>query len=160
MAFLKKLVSTHGGKTMVEFKTIKAEEIKFGNNNFIEVARKEAVAEEGSNEFVAISRGYYAPDGGKRFKKSFAVPLAPEVVDFICTKVKELAGEVSAAAPAPSEEPVAEEAPVEESEAEEAPAEAVEEASEETAEAEEVVPEEPEAEEAPAEESSEEEKVE
>ncbi|HIJ99405.1 TPA: hypothetical protein H1011_01105 [archaeon] len=143
---------------MVEFKTIKSEEIQFGNNNFIEVARKEAVAEEGSNEFVAISRGYYAPDGGKRFKKSFAVPLSPEVVDFICTKVKELAGEISVADTAPAEESAAEEAPVEETEAEEAPAEAVEEVSEETTEAEEVVPEEPAAE--PVEEASEEETTE
>ncbi|MDP6704574.1 MAG: hypothetical protein QF775_03755 [archaeon] len=129
---------------MVEFKTLKTEEIQFGNNNFIEVARKEAVAEEGSNEFVAISRGYYAPDGSKRFKKSFAVPLAPEVVDFICTKVKEMAGEVSAQA-----EPVEES-----SEAEEVvPEEPV--ADEEEAPAEEVVPEEPVADEEVEEETTE-----
>jgi len=39
---------------MVEFETLKAEEVKFGKNNFIEVARKKAVGESLSKEFVAI----------------------------------------------------------------------------------------------------------
>jgi len=121
---------------MVEFETIKAEEVPFGNNNFIEVARKRAIAEEGTNEFIAISRGFFAPDGSKRFKKSFTIPDAPEVVDFVCEKIKEMAA-LAGAAPAeepveaetapveeaPAEEPAAEEAPVEEAAPEEAPAE-------------------------------------
>lgn len=76
---------------MVEFQTIKAEEVKFGNNNFIEVARKKAVTPEGDNEFIAISRGFFAPDGSKRFKRSFTVPDNMEVIDFVCTKIKEMA---------------------------------------------------------------------
>lgn len=92
---------------MVEFETIKAEEIKFGNNNFIEVARKKAIAEEGTNEFVAVSRGFFAPDGSKRFKKSFAIPDQPDVIDFVCEKLKEMASAGGSA-------PAAEEAPAEE----------------------------------------------
>ena len=76
---------------MVEFQTIKAEEVKFGNNNFIEVARKRAVTPEGQNEFVAISRGFFAPDGSKRFKRSFTIPDNMEVVNFVCEKIKEMA---------------------------------------------------------------------
>ncbi|HIJ98849.1 TPA: hypothetical protein H1005_02805 [archaeon] len=76
---------------MVEFQTLKAEEVKFGNNNFIEVARKKAVTPEGENEFVAISRGFFAPDGSKRFKRSFTIPDNAEVVDFVCEKIKEMA---------------------------------------------------------------------
>ena len=96
---------------MVDFETIKSEEIKFGNNNFIEVARKKAISEEGTNSFVSISRGFFAPDGSRRWKKSFTIPDVPEVVDFVCAKVKEMY-EVSGgeAAPAPAEE----EAPAEE----------------------------------------------
>jgi len=111
---------------MVEFETIKAEEVPFGNNNFIEVARKRAIAPEGTNEFVAISRGFFAPDGSKRFKKSFTIPDAPEVVDFVCDKIKEMAA-LKGAEPAPAAEPVAEAetAPVEEAAPEEpAPEEA------------------------------------
>jgi len=40
----------------VEYQTIKAEEVKFGRNSFIEIARKVAKTEEGENEFVAISK--------------------------------------------------------------------------------------------------------
>lgn len=75
---------------MVEFKTLKAEEIKFGKNNFLEIARKKAVAEEGENEFIAISRGFYLPDGTKRFKKSIAIPDDAGVRTFVASKIKEV----------------------------------------------------------------------
>jgi len=73
---------------MVEFQTLKAEEIKFGKNNFLEIARKKAIAEEGENEFIAISRGFFLPDGTKRFKKSIAVPDEDAVKNFIAEKIK------------------------------------------------------------------------
>lgn len=59
---------------MVEYETIEAEEIKFGRNNFIEVAKKRAISEEGETEFVSISRGYYLDDGSKKWKASIALP--------------------------------------------------------------------------------------
>ena len=59
---------------MVEFETVKAEEVKFGKNNFIEVARKKAVSDNEEREFVSISRGYYLPDGSKRWKASITLP--------------------------------------------------------------------------------------
>ncbi len=136
---------------MVEFETIKAEEVPFGNNNFLEVARKRAIAPEGTNEFIAISRGFFAPDGSKRFKKSFTIPDAPEVIDFVCAKVKEMAALAGAAPAEPAADaPVeAETAPAEEAPAEEAPAEPAPEAE---APAEEPAPEAPAEEAAPAEE--------
>ncbi len=75
---------------MVEFKTMKAEEVKFGKNNFLEIARKKAIAEEGENEFIAISRGFYLPDGTKRFKKSIALPDDASVKDFVAAKIKDV----------------------------------------------------------------------
>jgi len=108
----------------VQFETIQAEEIKFGNNNFIEVARKKAISAEGENEFVAVSRGFFAPDGSKRFKKSFTVPMEAGVADFIADNIKKMA----AGGAAPVEEAPAEEVAPEEPEAE--VAEAVEEADE------------------------------
>ena len=59
---------------MVEFETISAEEVKFGSNNFIEVARKKAVSENGEREFISISRGFYLPDETKRWKSSITLP--------------------------------------------------------------------------------------
>jgi hypothetical protein len=75
---------------MVEFQTVKSEEVKFGKNNFLEVARKKAVADEGENEFIAISRGFFLPDGTKRFKKSLAIPDTQEIKDFVSAKIKEM----------------------------------------------------------------------
>ena len=75
---------------MVEFQTVKSEEVKFGKNNFLEVARKKAVADEGENEFIAISRGFFLPDGTKRFKKSLALPDSQDIKDFVSSKLKEV----------------------------------------------------------------------
>ena len=74
---------------MVEFKVLKAEEVKFGKNNFIEVARKKATSEQGENEFIAVSRGFFLPDGTKRFKKSLAIPDEKEIRDFVSKKIVE-----------------------------------------------------------------------
>ena len=43
---------------MVEFETKETREVKFGNNKFLEVARKVAKTPEGENEFISISKGF------------------------------------------------------------------------------------------------------
>ncbi|MCK4555312.1 MAG: hypothetical protein KAJ91_01780 [Candidatus Aenigmarchaeota archaeon] len=75
---------------MVDFQTVKSEEIAFGNNNFLEIARKKAVTESGENEFISISRGFYTPEKEKRFKKSIAVPVEKEVVDAVIEAMKKI----------------------------------------------------------------------
>ncbi|HDD45982.1 MAG TPA: hypothetical protein ENG42_00760 [Candidatus Aenigmarchaeota archaeon] len=76
---------------MVEFKTLKTKEVKFGRNNFIEVARKKALTETGEeNEFISVSRGFFLPDGTKKFKRSIAIPNQKEIRDFIAEQIKEL----------------------------------------------------------------------
>jgi len=75
---------------MVEFETINAEEVPFGNNNFIEIARKKARDGERENEFISISRGFFAMGGQKRYKSSVTVPLDENVVNFIASKLKEM----------------------------------------------------------------------
>jgi hypothetical protein len=74
----------------VEFQTVKAELVKFGNNNFIEVARKRAVTEDRENVFISVSRGFFLPDGSKRFKTSLTVPDDDEVKDFISKTLVEI----------------------------------------------------------------------
>ncbi|HIH13932.1 MAG TPA: hypothetical protein HA224_01625 [Nanoarchaeota archaeon] len=73
-----------------EFKTIKAEEIKFGRNSFIEVARKIAVTEEGENEFVGISKGFFQPDGEKRFRDSLSLPKEPDILAQIAKAIENI----------------------------------------------------------------------
>ena len=75
----------------VEFEVITSEEIKYAEDKkFIEVARKKAKTEEGENEFISISSGYFTPTGEKRFKKSFTVPNDAEVIDFIAENLKKM----------------------------------------------------------------------
>lgn len=76
---------------MVNFETIKAEEIPFGNNNFIEVAKKRAVDNERTSEFISISRGFFGFNGEKRFKKSITIPMNDDVLDFVARKIKDVA---------------------------------------------------------------------
>lgn len=75
---------------MVEFETIKSEEIKFGKNKFLEVARKKAVSEEGENVFISLSRGFITETGDKRYNKSFAIPIDDEVIDFVAESLKKV----------------------------------------------------------------------
>lgn len=76
--------------TMVEFQTVKAEEVKFGKNNFLEIARKKAVTDEGDNEFISLSRGFYLPDGSKRFKRNIAIPDDSQIREFVAKHIKEM----------------------------------------------------------------------
>ncbi|MFH1229473.1 MAG: hypothetical protein V1678_03555 [Candidatus Aenigmatarchaeota archaeon] len=64
---------------MVEFETIESKEIKFGNNKFLEVARKRAKTPEGENEFISISKGFVTPTGQKRFKNALGFPAEEEI---------------------------------------------------------------------------------
>ena len=74
---------------MVEFETIKAVEVKFGSNNFIEVARKKAVTEIGEREFISISRGFYINDE-KRWKSSITLPDEKDKKDKIADLIKKM----------------------------------------------------------------------
>ena len=75
---------------MVDFETLRSEKKEFGRNNFIEVARKKALTDEGDSEFISVSRGYYLPDGTERFKKSLTIPDTEEMKDFVADMIKNL----------------------------------------------------------------------
>ena len=76
---------------MVQFETLKNKKINFGRNNFLEVARKKAITEDGNeNEFISLSRGYYLPDGTERFRKSLSVPDDPELKKFIAEHISSI----------------------------------------------------------------------
>ena len=75
---------------MVEYETIASEEIKFERNNFIELAKKKAISDDGETEFVSISRGYYLEDGSKKWKASIALPQEKDKRDEIADILKQL----------------------------------------------------------------------
>lgn len=76
--------------SVVEFETLKSEEITFGENDFIQVARKKAISEEGENEFVSLTRGYFTDDGSRRYKSNFSVPTDEDVVEFIIANLPQM----------------------------------------------------------------------
>ena len=68
-------------KQMAEFETVSAEEIKYGKNNFIEIALKNAIDEEGNkNPFVSISKGWYPAPDVKKYKGGIGFPAEPEII--------------------------------------------------------------------------------
>ncbi len=75
---------------MVDFETVKSEEIKFGKNNFIEISKRKAVTPIGENEFIALSRGYYLPDGTKRWRASIALPIEKDKREKIANAIKKI----------------------------------------------------------------------
>ncbi|VVB59949.1 Uncharacterised protein [uncultured archaeon] len=75
----------------VDFETLKSEEVKFKNDTqFVEIARKKAKTDEGENEFVSISRGYFTPQGERRFRRSVAIPSDANVVEGVANALKNM----------------------------------------------------------------------
>lgn len=73
---------------MVEFETVKAKEVKFGRNNFIEISRKKVIGETGENEFISIARGFYLADGEKGWKASVTLPNEKDKREKIADLIK------------------------------------------------------------------------
>jgi len=75
---------------MVEFETINAKEVQFGNNKFLEIARKRAKTEQGENEIITISKGFTSPDGSKRFKNALGFEASEETKQAIIEALQEI----------------------------------------------------------------------
>jgi hypothetical protein len=75
---------------MVEFETKETREIKFGNNKFLEVARKIAKTPEGENEFISVSKGFITPTGQKRFKSALGFPADEEIKNELIEALKSI----------------------------------------------------------------------
>jgi hypothetical protein len=89
---------------MVDFETIESDEKKFGTNNFIEVALKKAIAEDSENTFVSVSRGFVDMQGNRRYKKSIAIPMNKDLIEFVAKKIKEMGKDAPKAAKKVDEE--------------------------------------------------------
>jgi hypothetical protein len=73
---------------MVKFKTLKSKEIKFGRNSFIEISKRRVFTPLGEKDFVAVSRGYYMPDGTIRWRSSITLPDEKEKREEIANLIK------------------------------------------------------------------------
>lgn len=84
---------------MAKFEEIKTEVVKYGNNNFIEVALKKVVGEDGeSQQIISLSKGWFPKniegDNSRRFKTSFGFPAEKEVIEKIVKALGEYASMV------------------------------------------------------------------
>jgi hypothetical protein len=70
---------------MTTFETIEKHETEFGNNNFVQVARKIAKGEDDdtSTEFISLTRGYLDAQGSRRYKTNLSLPPEPDLVGFV-----------------------------------------------------------------------------
>ncbi|PSG97392.1 hypothetical protein BRD56_05580 [Thermoplasmatales archaeon SW_10_69_26] len=70
---------------MTTFETIEKHETEFGNNNFVQVARKIAKGEDddSSTEFISLTRGYLDAQGSRRYKTNLSLPPEPDLVGFV-----------------------------------------------------------------------------
>lgn len=75
----------------VVFEIMDSKRIDFGSKNFIEVARKKAVVEDGdTNEFISISRGYYREENKPRYRTSLTIPDETDIKEFVSKAIMEL----------------------------------------------------------------------
>lgn len=71
---------------MAEWKTLKQKTIEAGGNNFIEVNLKQPP--ESENTLIGISKGWYTPNGDKRYKAN--ILFSKETRDQILDHLKEI----------------------------------------------------------------------
>lgn len=78
-------------KTDVEYQTIASEYIDYGRNKFLEVSKKRILPDE--TIFLNISKGYYTPEGEKRYQRSIGFPDDGELLTDLVSKLKAVAEE-------------------------------------------------------------------
>ena len=75
----------------VVFEILESKRIDFGSKNFIEIARKKAVVDDGDeNEFISISRGYYREEEKPRYRTSLTIPDEVDIKEFISKAIMDL----------------------------------------------------------------------
>ena len=77
---------------MTTFETIEKHETEFGNNNFVQVARKIAKGEEDdtSTEFISLTRGYLDAQGSRRYKTNLSLPPEPDLLGFVKDAIEDV----------------------------------------------------------------------
>jgi len=70
------------------YNTVNAEEIKYGTNNFIEVARKKV----DDAEFISLSKGYYTRRGTRRYKNGLGFPDQDDIKKFLVENLQNIWG--------------------------------------------------------------------
>ena len=75
----------------MDYETIAIETLDYGKNKFLEVSKKKAMPDE--NVFLNISKGYYTPEGEKRYQRGIGFPDDAEFVSRLVGKLKAVSGQ-------------------------------------------------------------------
>ena len=70
----------------MEYEMLLSEYVNYGRNKFIEISKKRVVPE--NTVFLNISKGYYTPDGGKRYQSGIGFPPEEAIVTGIIDKLQ------------------------------------------------------------------------
>ena len=86
----------------MEYKTLEADYVEYGNNKFLEISKKKVEPE--GNVFLNISKGYYTPEGERRYQRGIGFPDDPAVVEQLVEKLRAIVSESSEPAGEPEQQ--------------------------------------------------------
>ncbi|OYT39533.1 MAG: hypothetical protein B6U86_05170 [Candidatus Altiarchaeales archaeon ex4484_43] len=72
----------------MEYETIATEYLDYGRNKFLEMSKKKPLPD--GDIFLNISKGYYTPDGERRYQKGIGFPNDPEFVKKLIEKLQKI----------------------------------------------------------------------
>ena len=70
----------------MEYETITSEYVDYGRNKFIELSKKRVLPDNAV--FLNISKGYYTPEGEKRYQRGIGFPPEEDIVNGIIEKLQ------------------------------------------------------------------------
>ncbi len=95
----------------MEYETIVSEYVDYGRNKFLEISKKKVKPDE--TIFLNISKGFYTPEGEKRYQRGIGFPNEKDIVNNLIEKLQSVATsdvpEVEAPAEVSEEEAMGEE---------------------------------------------------
>ena len=86
----------------MEYETIVSEYVDYGRNKFLEISKKKVKPDE--TIFLNISKGFYTPEGGKRYQRGIGFPNEMDIVNNLIEKLQSVASADVPEAAAQSEE--------------------------------------------------------
>jgi len=75
----------------MEYETIVSEYLDYGRNKFLEMSKKKPLPD--GEIFLNISKGYYTPEGERRYQKGIGFPDDKEFVKKLIGKLQKISKE-------------------------------------------------------------------
>ncbi len=80
----------------MEYKTIEVDYVEYGHNKFLEVSKKQIVGSGNTttgNVFLNISKGYYTPEGERRYQRGIGLPDDRAIIEQLIEKMRGIVSE-------------------------------------------------------------------